>query len=496
MLGRVGTRPDGRRRRRMAPGAVLWRREPPGATPTCRRSGPATRPLASRCSAPPRSAPRRSSPTPSSRRNCSVTSGRARTPRTQWAPSATTTPGSRGRSARRRSSSIRPTAALRARSRGRERRTPQGTYGNGPFDSPQDFTLYDRCITLGVDRIDDAEIYGNGYRIVQAPGYAVIMAEMIHEARVIPLDGRRARRAPASARTMGDSRGALGRRHARHRDDQLQRQGDGARQPGAGEHRAEDHRAHHASRGGSPALRRHRHRSQDLHAGRTPSRSRSPRRPAIRCCRTSATRATWRFSRASAASAPKIGRSKRIASRASSARGGRYRAASPWEGSPFPKAARPHPNPKDHMKPATVCVATLVALGALGATAWAQAPDGAAVFEKACANCHQNPAADSRAPNRAVLAEIAPETILHGARQRQHVPAGFGADRCRAPRRGRLHRRPPDGHRRAAAGAGPLHRRAGARCGRAICRAAGTGGAPARRTPATCPPRPAASPRR
>jgi hypothetical protein len=25
---------------------------------------------------------------------------------------------------------------------------------------------------------------------LQAPGYAVIMAEMIHEARVIPLDGR------------------------------------------------------------------------------------------------------------------------------------------------------------------------------------------------------------------------------------------------------------------------------------------------------------------
>ena len=63
------------------------------------------------------------------------------------------------------------------------------------------------------------------------------------------------------------------------------------------------------------------------------------------------------------------------------------------------------------MKPVTVCVATFVALGALVATARAQAPDGAAVFEKACATCHQNPAADSRAPNRAVLAEIAPETI-------------------------------------------------------------------------------------
>jgi hypothetical protein len=71
-----------------------------------------------------------------------------------------------------------------------QRRTPQGTYGNGPLDGPADFTLYDRCVTLGVVGSMTPKIYGNGYRIVQAPGYAVIMAEMIHEARVIPLDGR------------------------------------------------------------------------------------------------------------------------------------------------------------------------------------------------------------------------------------------------------------------------------------------------------------------
>jgi hypothetical protein len=49
----------------------------------------------------------------------------------------------------------------------------------------------DRCLTLGVVGSMTPKIYGNGYRIVQAPGYVVIMAEMIHEARVIPLDGRR-----------------------------------------------------------------------------------------------------------------------------------------------------------------------------------------------------------------------------------------------------------------------------------------------------------------
>jgi polyvinyl alcohol dehydrogenase (cytochrome) len=63
------------------------------------------------------------------------------------------------------------------------------------------------------------------------------------------------------------------------------------------------------------------------------------------------------------------------------------------------------------MTSARVFTSLLVA-GALVAPAWAQAPDGAAVFEKACASCHQNPAADSRAPNRAALAQLAPETIL------------------------------------------------------------------------------------
>ena len=63
------------------------------------------------------------------------------------------------------------------------------------------------------------------------------------------------------------------------------------------------------------------------------------------------------------------------------------------------------------MKP-SVLVATAAVLSMLAGTARAQAPDGAAVFDKACASCHQNPAADSRAPNRAALAQLAPETIL------------------------------------------------------------------------------------
>ena len=87
-----------------------------------------------------------------------------------------------------------------------KRRTPTGTYGNGPFNSPEDFTAYDRCLTLGVVGSMTPKIYGNGYRIVQAPGFVVLMAEMIHEARVIPLDGR-PHIGDGIRSYMGDSRG-------------------------------------------------------------------------------------------------------------------------------------------------------------------------------------------------------------------------------------------------------------------------------------------------
>jgi hypothetical protein len=49
-------------------------------------------------------------------------------------------------------------------------------------------------------------IYGNSYQIVQAPGYVAIRYEMIHEARIIPLDGR-AHLTPNIRTSMGDARG-------------------------------------------------------------------------------------------------------------------------------------------------------------------------------------------------------------------------------------------------------------------------------------------------
>ena len=73
-----------------------------------------------------------------------------------------------------------------------KRRAPrdQGTFGNGPFETTADFTLYDRCITRGIVGSVMRVIYGNGNRIVQAPGMVAISYEMIHDTRVLYTDGR------------------------------------------------------------------------------------------------------------------------------------------------------------------------------------------------------------------------------------------------------------------------------------------------------------------
>jgi hypothetical protein len=80
------------------------------------------------------------------------------------------------------------------------------TTGNRPFDGPQALDLYDRCITRGLPHVIFPTIYNNTSQIVQGPGYVAIRYEMIHDARVIPLDGRP--QLPSAIRQyFGDSRG-------------------------------------------------------------------------------------------------------------------------------------------------------------------------------------------------------------------------------------------------------------------------------------------------
>jgi hypothetical protein len=65
----------------------------------------------------------------------------------------------------------------------------QGAGTARPTDSWEDYTFYIRCITRGPAGSILPVIYGNGTRIVQSPGYVAIQYEMVHEARIIPLDG-------------------------------------------------------------------------------------------------------------------------------------------------------------------------------------------------------------------------------------------------------------------------------------------------------------------
>ena len=66
----------------------------------------------------------------------------------------------------------------------------RGTFGEGPFETTEDFTLYDRCITRGIVGSVLRVVYGNGNRIVQAPGMVAFSYEMIHDTRIIYTDGR------------------------------------------------------------------------------------------------------------------------------------------------------------------------------------------------------------------------------------------------------------------------------------------------------------------
>ena len=82
----------------------------------------------------------------------------------------------------------------------------QGTFGGGPWDDFDDFTLYDRCITRGVPGSVMPVLYGNGLRIMQTPNEVVISYEMVHDTRVIPLDTR-PRIGASITQYIGDARG-------------------------------------------------------------------------------------------------------------------------------------------------------------------------------------------------------------------------------------------------------------------------------------------------
>ncbi|HJT88475.1 MAG TPA: hypothetical protein VJ732_11480 [Bryobacteraceae bacterium] len=83
-----------------------------------------------------------------------------------------------------------------------------GSYkpGQTVFDSPADFDEWDHCITRGMPVSMEPRNYNNGLRIMQSPGYVLIVLEMAHEVRIIPTTPQPAPD-PAIKTWLGVSRG-------------------------------------------------------------------------------------------------------------------------------------------------------------------------------------------------------------------------------------------------------------------------------------------------
>jgi hypothetical protein len=96
--------------------------------------------------------------------------------------------------------------ALTPEAQARQKLQQQARQGRGPADSWEDRSYWDRCISRGVVGSMLPTVYNAGNEIVQGPGYVVIRNEMIHEARVVPLNGGSHRGAGIRG-YMGDSRG-------------------------------------------------------------------------------------------------------------------------------------------------------------------------------------------------------------------------------------------------------------------------------------------------
>ena len=83
-------------------------------------------------------------------------------------------------------------------------------------------SLMERCITRGLPEVTLPGPYNNNLQIVQTPSYVVLFTEMIHDARVVPMDGR-PHHAAEPACVDGRLARPLGRRHAGHRHDEFHR---------------------------------------------------------------------------------------------------------------------------------------------------------------------------------------------------------------------------------------------------------------------------------
>jgi len=99
-----------------------------------------------------------------------------------------------------------PNGRLPPLTAGARAKAAAGAADNGahPADGPENRSLQERCLSFNAGPPMLPGPYNNYVQIFQMPGYAIILNEMIHDARVVPLDGR-----PhgTGRRWMGDSVG-------------------------------------------------------------------------------------------------------------------------------------------------------------------------------------------------------------------------------------------------------------------------------------------------
>ena len=76
--------------------------------------------------------------------------------------------------------------------------------GGRGYDGPESRGLWERCLTRALPRMSGA--YNNNFQIVQSANHVAIINEMIHEVRLIPLDGR-PHVEPGIRQWQGDARG-------------------------------------------------------------------------------------------------------------------------------------------------------------------------------------------------------------------------------------------------------------------------------------------------
>jgi hypothetical protein len=84
--------------------------------------------------------------------------------------------------------------------------TMTSSWSDIAFDKVEDFNALDRCITRGLPASMFPFMYNSGMEIMQAPGYVVIRLELVHETRIVPVDGRPPL-APEIGQWLGESRG-------------------------------------------------------------------------------------------------------------------------------------------------------------------------------------------------------------------------------------------------------------------------------------------------